>query len=69
MWDVLTVWPFVSYILGGEELHAFGHLEGEAEQVVEGQGLRVVRQIVRVFVNQRFCRETGIISKSQSKTQ
>ena len=48
--------PFISYILGGEELHPFGHLVGKAEQVIEGQGLRVVCLIIQVFVEFWVCK-------------
>lgn len=41
----------VSYILGGEELHALGHLEGKAQQVVKGQGLQVACLIIWAFVD------------------
>lgn len=53
---MLTVWPFVPYILGGEELHAFGHLEGKTEQVIKGQGLQVLCQIIRIFKDLWVCR-------------
>lgn len=42
--------PFVPHILGGQELHAFGHLEGKTEQVVKGQGLQVLCLIAQVFI-------------------
>lgn len=37
-----TVWIFsIPYVLGGEELHPFGHLVAEAQKVVVGQSRRV----------------------------
>lgn len=32
---------FIPYVLGGKELHPFGHLVAEAQKVVIGQSRRV----------------------------
>lgn len=32
---------FIPYVLGGEELHPFGHLVAEAQKVIVGQSRRV----------------------------
>lgn len=41
----------VSYVLGGEELHALGHLERKAEQIIKGQGLQKLRLIILKLLN------------------
>lgn len=51
MQRVSTALQFLSYILGGEELHPFGHLEGKAEQVIKGQCFQVLCLIIQVFVD------------------
>ena len=53
---VSRVRPFVLYIFAGEELHAFGHLVGKAQQVIKGQGLQVVCLIIWVFEDIQVCR-------------
>lgn len=38
---IVCAFFFIPYVLGGEELHPFGHLVAKAQKVVVGQGRRV----------------------------